>query len=204
MRQNWILLLLLACTIGAYGQKNRIKLKSNTIEYLSQKKYELEVNYYSIAGNIDKKYGIMFFSEKLRDLDALTYAKDLSPYQFNIIRKDQVSMIVKFVPVARDNEPIQFEYVVTNPNTKQMIKVPSGLKGDILDHRVAELLKRSWSSEAAIRENGASFVFNNFTYHILSYDRVKEELVSIINHYKLYKAETDLFSFEIEAVAANH
>jgi hypothetical protein len=83
-----------------------------------------------------------------------------------------------------DNAKTTLTYNIINPNTKKSIQVPCSVWGEINEKRADELLKLKADTSSVVIDlpnNGKGLLFNGIAYRIQPYDKLKAEVIELVN-----------------------
>lgn len=165
---------------------------SITVSEDTLKNFSLSSNYYTITNNINNPESSVFVSENPSTEEIIEFVRTKPSYYFLVHKNQVVSTMIMVLP-RLDGKKSKYSYLIMNPNNKQQIELPCEISGDVTEIRAAELLKEYEKDSKELHIGPKSFIlFGNVAYSTQSFNEVKNDLISLINKYKLYNMEVDL------------
>jgi len=157
----------------------------NSIQ-ISEEKYdnfEMTSSYYTIDNNISNKSSSVFVSDNPTLNDYLKFARDL-PSNFFIIHEGQNVLIMIMLIQKNEGSKTSLFYNIINPNNGKNTSVDCNIFGEISEKRAAELTNLKIDTTASVIDlpnNGKGLLFNGIVYRIQPYDKLKTEVIGIVN-----------------------
>lgn len=195
MKKSFLFFLIIFALTKLYGQTDKNGNPIFNSELISEEKFdnfELTSAYYNIKENITNKKSSVYISDNPTLENYLKFSRDL-PAIFFIAHKGQAVICMVMLLQKNDNEKTTLTYNIVNPNNNKSIQVPCTVWGEINEKRVEELLKLKVDTSSRVMNlpnNGKGLLFNGITYRIQSFEKVKAEVIEIINQIAVDKKQT--------------
>ena len=186
MKKSVLLFLTIFILTSVFGQTDKNGNPIFNSELISEEKFdsfELTSSYYNIKENISNKKSSVYVSDNPTLDDYIKFSRDL-PATFFIAHKGQ--RVICMIMLLQKNEKgkTTLTYNIINPNTKKSTQVPCSVWGEINEKRADELLKLKADTSSAILDlpnNGNGLLFNGIVYRIQPFDKLKAEVIAIVN-----------------------
>jgi hypothetical protein len=185
--KKWNLLLFTVFTLtNVFGQTDKNGNPIFNSDLISEEKFdnfELTSSYYNIKENISNRKSSVYVSDNPTLDDYIKFSRDL-PATFFIAHKGQTVICMIMLLQKNDNGKTTLSYNIVNPNTKKSIQVPCNVWGEINEKRADELLKLKVDTSSVVIDlpnNGKGLLFNDIAYRIQSFDKLKAEIIEIVN-----------------------
>lgn len=186
MKKLGLLLLTIFTLTSVFGQTDKNGNPIFNSDLISEEKFdnfELTSSYYNIKENISNKKSSVYVSDNPTLDDYIKFSRDL-PATFFIAHKGQTVICMIMLIQKNDNGKTTLTYNIINPNTKKSIQVPCNIWGEINEKRADELLKLKADTSSVIIDlpnNGKGLLFNGIVYRIQPFDKLKTEVIEIVN-----------------------
>jgi hypothetical protein len=186
MKKLSLLFLTIFTLTNLFGQTDKNGNPIFNSDLISEEKFdnfELTSSYYNIKENISNKKSSVYVSDNPTLDDYIKFSRDL-PATFFIAHKGQTVICMIMLLQKNDNGKTTLTYNIVNPNTKKSIQVPCNVWGEINEKRADELLKLKVDTSSVVIDlpnNGKGLLFNGIAYRIQSFDKLKAEIIEIVN-----------------------
>ena len=186
MKKLGLLILTIFTLTSVFGQTDKNGNPIFNSELISEEKFdnfELTSSYYNIKENISNKNSSVYISDNPTLDDYIKFSRDL-PATFFIAHKGQTVICMIMLLQKNENGKTTLTYNIVNPNTNKSIQVPCSVWGEINEKRSDELLRLKPDAESAaidLPNNGKGLFFNGIVYRIQPFDKLKTEVIEIIN-----------------------
>lgn len=186
MKKIGFLFLTIFTITNLFGQTDKNDNPIFNSELISEEKFdnfELTSNYYNIKENISNKKSSVYVSDNPTLDDYTKFSRDLPATSF-IAHKGQTVICMIMLLQKNVNEKTTLIYNIINPDTKKSIQVPCNVWGEINEKRADELLKLKIDTTSLFLDfpnNGKGFLFNGIAYRIQPFNKLKAEVIEIIN-----------------------
>jgi hypothetical protein len=158
----------------------------------------LHSNYYTISNNIDNQNSSVFVNSNPTIEEIIKFSRELPSYFFIVSNNKIVSHMI-MVLVKIEGKKSIYSFNILNPENGQQVELPSETKGDVTEVRAAELLKKYPDNSKELKMGPNSMiVFDKVAYSIQPFDKLTNEVIKLVDTYKLYKKDFDLKSINIE------
>jgi len=186
MKKTGLLFLVIFTLTSVFGQTNKNGNPIFNSDLISEEKldnFKLTSSYYNIKENISNKKSSVYVSDNPTLDEYIKFSRDL-PAAFFIAHKGQTVICMIILLQKNDNGKTTLTYNIVNPNTKKSIQVPCTVWGEINEKRADELLKLKADTASAIIDlpnNGKGLLFNGIAYRIQPFDKLKAEVIEIVD-----------------------
>ena len=103
------------------------------------------------------------------------------------------------VLVSIEGKKSIYSFNILNPENGQQVELPSKTKGDVTEFRAAELLKKYPDNSKELKMGPNSMIlFDKVAYSIQPFENLKNEVIELVDKYKLYQSDVDLNSIKID------
>jgi hypothetical protein len=156
---------------------------SNLISEEKFDNFELTSSYYNIKENITNKKSSVYVSDNPTLEEYFKFSRDL-PASVFIAHKGQT--VICMIMLLQKNEPgkTTLNYKIIDPATKKNFQLPCTVWGEINEKRADELLNLKIDPASKIIDlpnNGKGLLFNGIVCRIQSFDKLKAEVMEIVN-----------------------
>jgi hypothetical protein len=196
MKKLSLLLFTIFTLTTVFGQTDKNGNPIFNSDLISEEKFEnfeLTSSYYNIKENISNTKSSVYVSDNPTLDDYIKFSRDL-PATFFIAHKGQSVICMIMLLQKNDNGKTTLTYNIVNPNTKQSAQVPCNIWGEINEKRAEELLKLKVDTSSVVIDlpnNGTGLLFNGIAYRIQSFDKLKAEVIEIVNQITGSRKQTD-------------
>lgn len=186
MKKLSLILLTIFTLTSVFGQTDKNGNPIFNSDLISEEKFdnfELTSSYYNIKENISNKKSSVYVNDNPTLDEYMKFSRNL-PATFFIAHKGQTVICMIVLLQKSDNGKTILTYNIVNPNTKKSIQIPCGVWGEINEKRADELLKLKPDTTSAVIDlpnNGKGLLFNGMVYRIQPFDKLKAEVIEIVN-----------------------
>lgn len=173
----------LTCLFGQTDKNGNPIFNSTLISEEKFENFELTSGYYNIKENISNKKSSVYITDNPTLDDYIKFSRDL-PATFFIAHKGQTVICMIMLLQKNETGKTTLTYNIINPNTKKSTQAPCNVWGEINEKRADELLRLKVDTSSVVIDlpnNGKGLLFNGITYRIQSFDKLKAEVIEIIN-----------------------
>jgi hypothetical protein len=145
--------------------------------------FEVTSSYYTIDNNISNKGSSVYVSDKPTLADYLKFARELPSHFFIVHEGQNVLLSIILLPKV-EGSGTTFIYHLINPSNGKSMQLPCKVSGEITEKRADELLKLNVDTSAKIIDlpmEGNGLLFDGTVYRIQPYNKVKEEVIALLN-----------------------
>lgn len=186
MKQISLIILTVITLTSAYAQVDNHGNPVFNSEIISEEHlegFELTSSYYTIGNNISNKGSSVYVSDNPALSDYLKFARELPSHFFIVHQGQNVLLSIILMPKIEDSNTIFIHHLINPVNGKSM-QLPCNVSGEVTEKRADELLKLKVDTSAKIIDlpmEGKGLLFDGIVYRIQPYDKVKEEVILLLN-----------------------
>jgi len=166
-------------------------LNSITIEKIEIEDFTLEISYYSISDNINNKKSSAYVSDEPSLTQIQEFAISIPSYFFLLSKKNDVKYIIKQSQKIEKGKPPQYIFNVIESKSSNSQEFSFDLIGDFTEHRVKEILEKSWDPKSSTLNYGDKELlkFNGILFSYLDYETIKSIVMVLIEKLELTKKQ---------------
>lgn len=186
MKQISLIILTVITLTSAYAQVDYHGNPVFNSEIISEEHlegFELTSSYYTIGNNISNKESSVYVSDNPALSDYLKFARELPSHFFIVHQGQEVLLSIILLPQVEGSNTT-FYYHLLNPENGKSMQAPCNITGEISEKRADELLMLNVDTSAKIIDlpmEGKGLLFDGIVYRIQSYDKVKGEVIALLN-----------------------
>jgi hypothetical protein len=185
MKNALLTLLAIMALINVFAQTDQNGNPVFHSELIGEEKlngFELISNYYTIENNISNIGSSVYIGDNPTLTDYLKFARELPSNFFIVNRGHSVVMMIMLMQKV-DGPYTTLVYNIINPSNGKSVEQPCRVFGEITEKRADELLRLNVDTAAKIIDlpgNGKGLRFNGITYRIQPYDKLKAEVIAMV------------------------
>ncbi len=179
----FLVIFTLTNTFGQIDKNGNSIFNSNLISEEKFDNFELTSSYYNIKENISNKQSSVYVSDTPTLDEYIKFSRNL-PATIFIAHKGTTVICMIMLLQKNDNGKTTLTYNILNPNTKKSFQAPCNVWGEINEKRAEELLQLMPDKSSVLVDlpnNGKGLLFNDIVYRIQPFDKLKAEVIEIVN-----------------------
>lgn len=181
------------CQIDKHGNP---VFNSISIDEKNYSGYNIDANYYTISNNIANPNSSVFVSKEPSAEQVFEFATNLPSYFWVLYKDREIFKLVSLNQKSNSWSEVKWSFFVQDTKNGTSKEFPINIwMLHITEHRMLEIMHRDKMLEQKLMEPDKR-IFHKFfgekIYGVISYLKIYEKLLKLINEGKLYLPETDV------------